>query len=104
MERNFSQARLNALRMQLDPHFLFNALNTISSQVERNPRLARTMIEHLGDLLRLSLDARDRRYRCRHLAAASIPRRAGQCLSHLNESAFLWWTMKRPRASALSIY
>jgi two-component system, LytTR family, sensor kinase len=60
MERSLSQARLNALRMQLDPHFLFNALNTISSQVERNPRLARTMIEHLGDLLRLSLDARDR--------------------------------------------
>ena len=60
MERSFSEARLNALRMQLDPHFLFNALNTISSQVERNPRLARTMIEHLGDLLRLSLDARDR--------------------------------------------
>jgi len=60
MERSFSQARLNALRMQLDPHFLFNALNTISSQVDRNPRLARTMIEHLGDLLRLSLDARDR--------------------------------------------
>ncbi|HTQ57776.1 MAG TPA: sensor histidine kinase [Bryobacteraceae bacterium] len=60
MERNLSEARLNSLRMQLDPHFLFNALNTISSQVERDPRLARTMIEHLGDLLRLSLDARDR--------------------------------------------
>jgi two-component system, LytTR family, sensor kinase len=60
MERSFSQARLNALRMQLDPHFLFNALNTVSSQVERDPRLARSMIEHLGDLLRLSLDARDR--------------------------------------------
>jgi len=60
MERSFSEARLNALRMQLDPHFLFNALNTISSQVERDPRLARAMIEHLGDLLRLSLDARDR--------------------------------------------
>ena len=60
MQRSFSQARLNALRMQLDPHFLFNALNTISSQVERDPRLARTMIEHLGDLLRLSLDARDK--------------------------------------------
>jgi two-component system LytT family sensor kinase len=60
MERSFSQARLNSLRMQLDPHFLFNALNTISSQVERDPRLARTMIEHLGDLLRLSLDSRDR--------------------------------------------
>lgn len=60
MERSFSEARLNALRMQLDPHFLFNALNTISSQVERDPRLARTMIEHLGDLLRSSLEARDK--------------------------------------------
>jgi signal transduction histidine kinase len=60
MERSFSQARLNALRMQLEPHFLFNALNTISSQVERDPRLARSMIEHLGDLLRLSLESKDK--------------------------------------------
>jgi two-component sensor histidine kinase len=60
LERGFSEARLNALRMQLDPHFLFNALNTISAQVEREPRLARQMIEHLGDLLRLSLESRDR--------------------------------------------
>ena len=37
LERQFTEARLNALRMQLDPHFLFNALNTISSQVERDP-------------------------------------------------------------------
>jgi two-component system LytT family sensor kinase len=60
LEKNFSAARLNALRMQLDPHFLFNALNTISSQVERDPKLARGMIEHLGDLLRLSLESKDR--------------------------------------------
>ncbi len=60
LERSFSEARLNALRMQLDPHFLFNALNTISAQVERDPRLARQMIEHLGDLLRLSLENKDR--------------------------------------------
>jgi signal transduction histidine kinase len=60
LEKNFSEARLNALRMQLDPHFLFNALNTISSQVERDPKLARAMIEHLGDLLRLSLESKDR--------------------------------------------
>jgi len=56
LQRNFSEARLNALRMQLDPHFLFNALNTVSSQVEREPKLARRMIEHLADLLRLSLN------------------------------------------------
>jgi len=60
LERNFSEARLNALRMQLEPHFLFNALNTISSQVERDPKLARGMIEHLGDLLRLSLESKGR--------------------------------------------
>jgi hypothetical protein len=60
MERSLSEARLNALRMQLDPHFLFNALNTISSHVERNPKLTRRMIEHLGDLLRMSLECKDR--------------------------------------------
>lgn len=60
LERSFSEARLNALRTQLDPHFLFNALNTISAQVEREPKLARTMIEHLGDLLRLSLAPQSR--------------------------------------------
>ena len=60
LEKNYSQARLNALRMQLDPHFLFNALNTISSHVERDPRLTRSMIEHLGDLLRMSLETKDR--------------------------------------------
>jgi two-component system, LytTR family, sensor kinase len=56
-ERNFSEARLNVLRMQLDPHFLFNALNTISSLVTSQPKLARGMIEQLGDLLRLSLES-----------------------------------------------
>jgi len=60
LEHSYSEARLNALRMQLDPHFLFNALNTISSQVERDPRMARAMIERLGDLLRLSLESRDK--------------------------------------------
>lgn len=60
LERRFTAARFNALRMQLDPHFLFNALNTISSQVERDPRMARSMIVHLGDLLPLSLESRDK--------------------------------------------
>jgi len=60
LERKFSEARLNALRMQLDPHFLFNALNTISSHVESDPKLTRTMIEHLGDLLRMSLETKDK--------------------------------------------
>ena len=56
LERSYAEARLNVLRLQLDPHFLFNALNTVSAQLETEPRLARRMIEHLGDLLRLSLE------------------------------------------------
>lgn len=60
LERSFAEARLHALRMQLDPHFLFNALNTISAQISPSPKLARQMIGHLGDLLRASLDSGDR--------------------------------------------
>jgi two-component sensor histidine kinase len=60
MERLSTEARLHSLRLQLDPHFLFNALNTISSQVEAEPKLARRMIEHLGDLLRLMLESNAR--------------------------------------------
>lgn len=57
LERRFAEARLQTLRAQLDPHFLFNALNGISADVERDPKAARRMIEHLADLLRLSLKA-----------------------------------------------
>jgi signal transduction histidine kinase len=60
LERSFLETRLNALRMQLDPHFLFNSLNGISAYVEHEPKLARKMIEHLGELLRLSLATRNR--------------------------------------------
>ena len=60
LEHSFAESQLNSLRMQLDPHFLFNALNTISSHVERDPKLTRRMIEHLGDLLRISLESKDK--------------------------------------------
>jgi two-component system, LytTR family, sensor kinase len=60
LEKLLAEARLQTLQTQLQPHFLFNALNTISAFVERNPRGARRMIEHLGDLLRFSLDRSDR--------------------------------------------
>lgn len=56
LEQLLTQSRLLHLKSQLHPHFLFNALNTISAFVEQDPRGARMMIEHLGDLLRFSLD------------------------------------------------
>ena len=59
VEKRLLESHLNTLRMQLEPHFLFNALNAISSEVISNPELARDMIEDLGVLLRLSLDFKD---------------------------------------------
>jgi two-component system, LytTR family, sensor kinase len=56
LERLLDKARLDALRTQLHPHFLFNALNAISAHVERDPRTARWMLERLGSLLRMSLE------------------------------------------------
>jgi two-component system, LytTR family, sensor kinase len=51
-----AQAQLQALRMQLHPHFLFNTLNAISTLVHRDPEAADRMIARLSDLLRLTLE------------------------------------------------
>jgi len=55
LERGLAQAELRNLRLQLQPHFLFNALNTISSTMYDDPRSADRMIGQLSQLLRLSL-------------------------------------------------
>jgi two-component system, LytTR family, sensor kinase len=55
MERALAQAQLRNLRLQLHPHFLFNALNTISSTMYRDPVAADEQIEQLAELLRASL-------------------------------------------------
>jgi LytS/YehU family sensor histidine kinase len=46
------EAELYKLRQQLQPHFLFNSLNSINALVSLNPGLARTMIQQLSDFLR----------------------------------------------------
>ncbi len=56
LEARLAQSRLQVLRMQLHPHFLFNTLNTISELVYKDPEAAERMITSLSDLLRLSLD------------------------------------------------
>jgi signal transduction histidine kinase len=53
------QARLQALRMQINPHFLFNTLNTISALIRENPDAADRMIVRLSELLRRTLDRGD---------------------------------------------
>ena len=56
LEATLSQARLDALRMQLHPHFLFNTLNSISVLMSEDVTAARRMLTSLSDLLRASLD------------------------------------------------
>lgn len=56
LETRLAQARFDALSAQLDPHFLFNALNSIAELVHRDPNAADRMLVGLGMLLRHSLD------------------------------------------------
>lgn len=51
-----AQAQLQALRMQIHPHFLFNTLNAISTLVHNDPEAADRMIARLSKLLRLTLE------------------------------------------------
>src|SRR5579862_3457222 len=51
-ERLLLQARMEALQSQINPHFLFNTLNSISSLVRADPDSARVMIVKLGNILR----------------------------------------------------
>ncbi|HEX8335221.1 MAG TPA: histidine kinase, partial [Pyrinomonadaceae bacterium] len=56
-ELRASQAQLQALKMQLHPHFLFNALHSVSALIHADPDAADKMIARLGDFLRLTLDS-----------------------------------------------
>src|SRR3984893_17030068 len=60
LEREWSSARLAALRMQLSPHTLFNLLHTIRGQIEWDPKGAQSVVVQLADLLRRLLNAGER--------------------------------------------
>jgi two-component system, LytTR family, sensor kinase len=51
-----AEARFQALKMQLHPHFLFNTLNAISALIPREAQPARRMVARLGDMLRTVLE------------------------------------------------
>ncbi len=56
LETRLAQAQLDALRMQLHPHFLFNTLNSISVLMSEDVTAARRMLTRMSDLLRGSLE------------------------------------------------
>src|SRR4029077_17615594 len=55
-----AEARLAALEGRLHPHFLFNALNSVSSLIPTAPEHAERLIERMAAVLRCSLDATER--------------------------------------------
>lgn len=60
LQANLAEARLDALTSQLQPHFLFNALHAVSTLMHRDVDAADRMLARLGDLLRRTLDDRER--------------------------------------------
>ncbi len=56
LQGQLAEARLQALRMQLNPHFLFNTLHAVSSLAGRDPAGVRRMIARLSELLRYALE------------------------------------------------
>ncbi len=56
LENKLQEAELNSLKKQLQPHFLFNALNTVSSLMEEDVEAAQDVLIRLGQLLRTTLD------------------------------------------------
>jgi hypothetical protein len=56
LETQLAQAQVEVLRMQLQPHFLFNTLNAIAALMQKDVRLADRMIARLGELLRATLE------------------------------------------------
>jgi two-component system, LytTR family, sensor kinase len=55
LSTELTEAQLQNLRLQLQPHFLFNALNTISSRMYDDPKAADVMLSQLAELLRAAL-------------------------------------------------
>lgn len=55
LETRLAQSQLQMLRMQLQPHFLFNTLHSISALMHKDVRRADSMVAALSDLLRMSL-------------------------------------------------
>ena len=60
LERAKAQAELQALKGQIDPHFMFNSLNTLTWLIEEAPGKAKVFNEHLADVYRYILQNRSR--------------------------------------------
>ena len=56
LQAQLATAQLQILKMQLQPHFLFNTLHAISTLVTKDPKRSKKMIVLLSELLRIAID------------------------------------------------
>ncbi|MBA5629871.1 histidine kinase [Moheibacter sp. BDHS18] len=56
LELELNQTKLQLLKSQLQPHFLFNSLNSVVAEIDHSPKKAQNMVLNLSDLLRETLD------------------------------------------------
>ena len=74
-----SQSELKALRAQINPHFLFNALNSIAGLIHRSPGLAEQTVEQLAEVFRYTLKRSETEWA--RLGATGRRTRVCSCLS-----------------------
>lgn len=59
LQRKALELKLEAMKNQVNPHFLFNSLNTLSTLVHKDPDMAVNMISHMSDIYRYVLEQKD---------------------------------------------
>lgn len=103
LEESSMQARYMALQNQLNPHFLFNSLNTLISEIRYNPANAELFTQHLSDVYRYILQCQEQRLIPLRLELAFLDSylflhrvRLGECITLDNRIDAKLWELKMP--------
>ena len=92
IDKEYIESRLRSLETQLNPHFLFNSLNTIAELTATSPAKAESAIESLSMLFRVSLE--DRRNQHSLQKEINLCERYGQLEAYRHESdLFIEWSI-----------
>jgi hypothetical protein len=105
LRRLLTEAELKALRTQVDPHFLFNTLNTIADLIGANPQQAERMTERLAECFRYALATHSRDYSTLDEElnfAAPVPRHRAGSLRRAVARAALAWRRHGQRSHSLA--
>ena len=84
-----SRSELKALRAQINPHFLFNALNAIASLIHTDPARADAAVEQLAEVFRYTLRRSDTGMGAARPGVGVRPRLPGRGTSTLRQSALV---------------